>query len=233
MLRLSSPLTASATQAVFLPFLCKQGVCMKQTTGHLRTLLKALVRIFQRNHPCTNISLPATSNACRHWRYNQIIGRATEVLLNLYRIAITKTTENLNNIRSTISTRPTAHTSPQQRAASTHFTTDELRFSTKSSSKTAKRIFFHRLVPFSNSCSTGMFIVHAWRRHFFYARTAHDRDAAPDWRTTLSDSAAGRGTCSRSIDIPELKLIAKALELDIDAYSGSLLEKVAWLRVHF
>ena len=27
-----------------------------------------------------------------------------------------------------------------------------------------------------------------WRRHFFYARTAHDHDAAPDWRTTLSDS---------------------------------------------
>ena len=39
----------------------------------------------------------------------------------------------------------------------------------------------------------------SWRRHFFSARTAHDRDPAPDWRTTLSDSAAGRGTCSRSL----------------------------------
>ena len=94
------------------------------------------------------------------------------------------------------STRPTAQTSPQQRAASTHFPTDEPRFSTKSSSKTAKRIFFHRLVPSSSSCSTGMFIVTA---PFFYARTAHDRDPAPDRRTTLSDSAAGRGTCSRSL----------------------------------
>ena len=44
----------------------------------------------------------------------------------------------------------------------------------------------------------------------------------PYWRTTLSDSAAGRGTCFH-----ESKLIAKALELDIDAYSESLIDKVA------
>ena len=69
--------------------------------------------------------------------------------------------ENLHNFRSTISTRPTAQTSPQQRAASTHFPTDEPRFSTKSSSNTAKRISFHRLIPSSSSCSTGMFIVMA------------------------------------------------------------------------
>ena len=77
----------------------------------------------------------------------------------------TKTTENLNATTFDLpylhSTRPTAQTSPQQRAASKHFPTDEPRFSTKSSSKTAKRIFFHRLVPSSSSCSTGMFIVTA------------------------------------------------------------------------
>ena len=38
-----------------------------------------------------------------------------------------------------------------------------------------------------------IFSMHAQHVHL-----AHDRDAAPDWRTTLSDSAAGRGTCSRS-----------------------------------
>ena len=42
----------------------------------------------------------------------------------------------------------------------------------------------------------------------------------------------GRGA-RNVLPIPESKLIAKALELDIDAYSGSLLDKVAWLRVHF
>ena len=134
---------------------------------------------------------------------------------NLHRSsAIMKKTEKLNNfllfhINMTNCTRLLSN----ERQA--HTFQDEPRFSTKNSSKTAKTICFHDV-----SCS---FLfdrnVHRDVTPFFCARTAHDRDAALDWRTTLSDSAAGRRTCSES------KSIAKALGARYRC--GSLLDKVA------
>ena len=48
------------------------------------------------------------------------------------------------------------------------------------------------------------------------------RDPAPDWRTTLSDSAAG-AECA----LDSCRVEVDREGLDIDAYGGSLLNKVA------
>ena len=69
----------------------------------------------------------------------------------------------------------------------------------------------------------------SWRRHF--PQCTHSTWSRCSARLAHHTQWLGRGARS-VLPIPESKLIAKALELDIDAYSGSLLDKVTWLRVH-
>ena len=94
-----------------------------------------------------------------------------------------------------------------------------------------KRIFFHRLFPSSSSCSTGirgMFIVTA---PFF---SMHAQHMIVILRRTGAPHSVTRPRGAECASDPgESKLIAKALELDIDAYGRSLLDKDAWVRVHF
>ena len=194
----SSPLTASATQAVFFSFLCKQGLCIKQTTS-------------------------ISTNCWRHW-WESDSGKSLVVITlaqtspwrpRVMNVDNDDPTKHWTSNGSSSQSPPDRHYEddgkPQQlsplpylhdqlrklllsntyeRRAYTF--QDEPRFSTRSSSKTAKRICFHDL-----SCYFFKFLfdrnVHRDGTPFFCARTAHDHHAAPDWPSTLSDSAAGRG----------------------------------------
>ena len=136
----------------------------------------------------------------------QNIGRATVVLLNLHRLTITKRTENLNNfLLYYIYTTSCAnvYSAMSDKHALSKI---EPRFSMKSSSKTAKRICFHDMscsffkILFDQNvnCDMTPFCVHA--RHMIVVQrltgAPHSvtRPLGAGRDTTLSDSAAGRGT---------------------------------------
>ena len=107
--------------------------------------------------------------------------------------------------------RPTAQTSPQQRAASTHFPTDEPKFSTKSSSKTAKRIFFHCLVlvrPDLVHCDDAIFSMHVQHMIVMQRRTGAPHSVtrprggkrAPDpWVEVDREGARARYRCLQRV----------------------------------
>ena len=202
MLRLSSPLPAvelSATQAVFF-----RSYASKESSWNRPLAISA--HCWRRWWECLSVITLAQASPC--WPQVMPVDiddttKLSEEQRKFFSISAGSPSRRRRKISTTFDLpylpKPIPQTSPQQRAASTHFPADEPRFSTKSSSKTAKRIFS----DFPPSCSFFKFLfdrnVHRDDAIFFCARTAHDRDVAPDWCITLSDSAAGRGTWSRSL----------------------------------
>ena len=158
------------------------------------------MRISLRNHPCKNISLPATNIVVMPVDIDYTTKLSEEQRKFFSNSTITKTTENLNNFRSTISTVPyqlRKRLRSKERQAHTF-----QRMSQDSRRKVCRKqqrgsfstvLFFKFLYMFDRNVHRdgAIFSMHVQHMIVIQRRTGAPHSVTP--------SAAGRGTCSRSL----------------------------------